>query len=273
MVLYLEPLTQRAPRAQRQSAASLTLRRFCGARVPDSSARLLSNGDTALSVEFGERIDRATSERVLALYDRLARAALPGVVELLPTFRSLMIHYDPVRTSRATLARELAPMLEGLQGVKPATRRWSIPVCYDPQFALDLEEVASRTGLAPSEVIELHSTTTYHVYMIGFLPGYPYLGDLPARLALPRRENPRTQVPMGAVAIATTQTAVYTLQGPGGWHILGRTPLPLWSRRRNPPALLAPGDQVRFAPIARDEFERLARQAEAGEIDLEPVAE
>jgi KipI family sensor histidine kinase inhibitor len=142
-------------------------------------------------------------------------------------------------------------------------------VCYDPAFALDLEDVAARTGLAPSEVVESHSATTYHVYMIGFLPGYPYMGDLPARLALPRRENPRTQVPAGSVAIATTMTAVYTLQSPGGWHILGRTPAPLWNRRRSPPAVLAPGDKVRFAPVSLDEFERLAQRAAAGALELE----
>ncbi len=231
--------------------------------------RLLPNGDTALAVEFGERIDRATSERVLALHDRLAHAALPGVVELLPTFRSLMVHYDPLRTSHAELSRRLEPLLDGLEAVRPAARRWTIPVSYDPAFALDLEEVAARTGLTPAEVVEQHSTTTYHVYMIGFLPGYPYMGDLPARLALPRRENPRTQVPAGSVAIATTMTAVYTLQSPGGWHILGRTPVPLWDRRRSPPAVLAPGDKVRFAPVGMDEFARLAEQAAAGDLELE----
>jgi inhibitor of KinA len=240
--------------------------------VSDSQPRLLPNGDTALAVEFGERIDRATSERVLALHDRLARAALPGVVELLPTFRSLMVHYDPVRTSGTALARAIEPLLDGLEGVRPAARRWTLPVCYDPAFALDLEEVAARTSLTPAEVIEHHSATTYHVYMIGFLPGYPYMGDLPQRLALPRRENPRTQVPAGSVAIATTMTAVYTLASPGGWHILGRTPVPLWSRRRNPPAVLAPGDKVRFAPIDIAEFERLASEAAAGGLELESVA-
>jgi len=237
--------------------------------VSDLQVRLLSNGDTALAVEFGERIDRATSERVLALHDRLARAALPGVVELLPTFRSLMVHYDPLRTSRAELARGIEPRLDGLAGVRAPARRWTLPVCYDPAFALDLEEVAARTGLTPAEVVECHSTTTYHVYMIGFLPGYPYMGDLPARLALPRRENPRTRVPAGSVAIATTLTAIYTLESPGGWHILGRTPASLWSRRRNPPAVLAPGDEVRVAPVDRTEFERLAERAAAGELDLE----
>ena len=234
--------------------------------------KLLSNGDTALAVEFGERVDRGTSERVLALHDRLSHAALPGIVELLPTFRSLMVHYDPVRTSRAELWRGIEPLLAGLEGVHPAARRWTIPVCYDPAFALDLAEVATRTGLTPAEVIECHSRMTYHVYMIGFLPGYPYMGDLPARLALPRRENPRTQVPAGSVAIATTMTAVYTLESPGGWHILGRTPVPLWNRRRDPPAALAPGDKVRFASIDRDEFERLVARAAAGELDLEREA-
>jgi KipI family sensor histidine kinase inhibitor len=238
-------------------------------RASDPRPRLLPNGDTALTVEFGERIDRATSERVLALHERVARAALPGVVELLPTFRSLMVHYDPARTTHAALADAIAPLAAGLEGVKPAARRWTLPVCYDPSFALDLDEVAARTGLTPAEVIEHHSATTYHVYMIGFLPGYPYVGDLPARLALPRRENPRTQVPAGSVAIATTLSAIYTLASPGGWHILGRTPAALWSRRRTPPAVLAPGDQVRFAPIGMAEFERLAAQAAAGQLELE----
>lgn len=237
--------------------------------MSDPQLRLLSNGDTALAVEFGERIDRGTSERVLALHERLARAALPGVVELLPTFRSLMVHYDPLRTSRAELARAIVPLADGLAGIPPAARRWTLPVCYDPAFALDLDEVASRTGLAPAAVVECHSSATYHVYMIGFLPGYPYLGDVPARLALPRRENPRTRVPAGSVAIATTLSAIYTLESPGGWHILGRTPALLWNRRRDPPAVLAPGDEVRFAPIGIDEFERLAGQAAAGRLELE----
>jgi KipI family sensor histidine kinase inhibitor len=235
--------------------------------------KLLSHGDTALAVEFGERIDRAVSERVLALYERLAQTLPPGVVELVPTFRSLMVHYDPLRTSRAELSQLLERTLRGLEGARPAARRWSIPVCYDPAFGLDLQEVASRTGLAPADVIACHSAVIYHVYMIGFTPGYPYMGDLPAQLALPRREDPRTEVPSGSVAIATSMTAVYTLQSPGGWHILGRTPVPLWNRRRSPPSLLAPGDKVRFVPVAMDEYDRVARQAEAGEFTFEPETE
>jgi allophanate hydrolase subunit 1 len=123
--------------------------------------KLLSHGDTALAVEFGERIDRAVSERVLALHERLAQTLPPGVVELVPTFRSLMVQYDPLRTSRGELSQLLERMLRGLDGTRPAARRWSIPVCYDPVFGLDLREVASRTGLAPADVIACHSALVY----------------------------------------------------------------------------------------------------------------
>ncbi len=232
--------------------------------MPAPQHRILSSGDTALVVEFGDGIDRRTSERVLALGERLGRAALRGVVELMPTFRSLMVHYDPVATSRRELAAAIAPHLDGLEGAAPAGNSAEIPVCYDPAFGLDLAHVASATGLSKEAVVAMHSGETYHVYMIGFTPGYPYMGDLPPALVLPRREDPRTQVPAGSVAIATAMTAVYTLQSPGGWHILGRTPLPLWSRERGDrPALLAPGDKVRFVPVGMDEFQRLERQAAA----------
>jgi inhibitor of KinA len=246
--------------------------RLLEARVSTPSVKLLSHGDTALAVEFGERIDRALSEQVLALHDRLAQAPPSGVVELVPTFRSLMVHYDPLRTSRVQLSQALERALGDLESSRPAARRWNIPVCYDPACGLDLHEVAARTGLAPADVVACHSAVVYHVYMIGFTPGFPYLGDLPAQLALPRRENPRTQVPSGSVAIATAMTAVYTLPSPGGWHILGRTPVPLWNRHRKPPSLLAPGDKVRFVPIPMDEYGRIARQAEAGDLTLEPEA-
>ena len=126
---------------------------------------------------------------------------------------------------------------------------WRIPACYDPSLSPDLAEVATRTGLTPQQVAERHSAVTYHVYMVGFLPGYPYMGDLPAELALPRRENPRTKVPPGSIAIATTLTAVYTLESPGGWHLIGRTPAPLWDLRRDRPVVLQAGDKVVFRPI------------------------
>jgi|SRR5581483_4345277 len=232
--------------------------------------RFLAAGDTALVVEFGDRVDAAISGLVLALASRLAEAAIPGVVEAVPTFRSLMVHYDPLRLPQADLRRRLEPLLEGLVARESAGRRWRIPACYDESVALDLAEVAQRVGLGVSDVVARHSATTFHVYMMGFLPGFPYLGGLPEELELPRRENPRIRVPAGSVAVAMAMTCIYTLESPGGWHVLARTPAPLWDMRRSPPALLAAGDTVRFAPVSLREYERMLAQAAAGELRLEP---
>jgi KipI family sensor histidine kinase inhibitor len=234
--------------------------------------RFLPCGDTALAVEFGDGIDRRVSALVLALAERLAAARIAGIVELVPTFRSLMIHHDPSALPQAELRQKLEPLLSGLEASQDSGRLWSIPACYDASLAPDLAEVASRTGLSPAQVVERHSAVTYHVYMVGFLPGFPYMGDLPPELALPRRENPRTKVPAGAIAIATTQTAVYTLESPGGWHLIGRTPVPFWDLRRNPPAVLAPGDKVVFAPVSLGEYGRLLAEAASGAFELVPEA-
>lgn len=232
--------------------------------------RLLACGDTALAVEFGDAIDGRVSALVLALAERLAAAAIPGIGELVPTFRSLTVYYDPTVLAQAELKHGLHPLLGGLEAAKGAGRLWRVPACYDASLAPDMAEVAHRTGLTSDEVAERHSAATYHVYMVGFLPGYPYMGDLPQELALPRRENPRTKVPPGSIAIATSLTAVYTLESPGGWHLIGRTPVPLWDLRRDPPAVLAAGDKVQFEPIALEAYEALAERAAAGTFRLQP---
>lgn len=235
--------------------------------------KFLSSGDTALCVEFGDRVDRKVSARVLALAGRLEAAAIAGIVELVPTFRSLMIHYDPAVLGQKELIAQLQPLLAGLDATEAPGRHWLIPACYDPSIAPDLEEVASRTGLSPDEVVQRHSATTYHVYMLGFLPGYPYLGDLPPELELPRRDNPRTKVPAGSIAIATTLTSIYVLESPGGWHVIGRTPARLWDLRRESPVLLRAGDKVVFQAVPIEEYEELARKAELGEFRLDPQAD
>jgi KipI family sensor histidine kinase inhibitor len=236
------------------------------------AARLLPCGDTALAVELGDAVNRHVNALVLALAERLAAAAIAGVVEAVPTFRSLTIHYDPLAVSHKELKARLAPLLSGLRAAEDSGRRWRIPVCYDESFAPDLAEVAERTGLSAARVVEAHSSVAYHIYMMGFLPGHPYLGDLPAALALPRRRTPRTSVPPGSVAIATTLSAIYPLESPGGWHLVGRTPALLWDIRRERPALLAAGDRVRFVPISRGEHDALASRAAAGEWQPEPEA-
>ena len=230
--------------------------------------RFLPGGDTALVVEFGDRVDRALSGLVLALGQKLEDAAVPGVVEVVPTFRSLMVHYDPVRLPQAELKARIAPLIDGSAAGERIGRRWRIPVCYDESVGLDLADVARRMGLSTAQVVERHSATTFHVYMMGFLPGLPYLGDLPKEFELPRRENPRVKVPAGSVSVAMTMTVIYTLESPGGWHILGRTPVPLWNLRDDPPAVLAAGDKVVFDPVSLREYEMLSAKAAAGELRL-----
>ena len=231
--------------------------------------RFLASGDTALVVEFGDVIDRHVSEQVLGLAGRLRGAALPGVVELLPTFRSLMVHYDPVRISGADLRSAIAALLTG-ETAPGQAKLWRVPVCYEGELAPDLAEVAAATGLHPREVVALHAKTRYHVYMVGFLPGYPYMGDLPARLVLPRRADPRVRVPPGAVAIATTMTAIYPLESPGGWHLIGTTPIRIFDAAWEQPALFAPGDAVAFEPVDRRSFDALQDAVRRGAYRLDP---
>jgi KipI family sensor histidine kinase inhibitor len=235
--------------------------------------RFLAAGDTALVVEFGDQVDRVISDRVIGLADAVGAQAIPGVVELVPTFRSLMVHYDPLRISYADLEAAIAPLLDGIGAVRHHGRRFTLPVAYGGAFGPDLEEVAERTGMSSEDVIRLHTSVAYHVYAIGFLPGYSYMGDGPAELSLPRRESPRLRVPMGSVSIAFRQVGIYSLESPGGWNLLGRTPVRLFDTRRQTPVLFAPGDEVRLEPISPDRFHQLAVEAAAGRLDLHATGE
>lgn len=235
--------------------------------------RFLAAGDTALVVEFGDRVDRTLSELVLALARKLDGAGIPGLVEVVPTFRSLMVHYDPLQVTHAELQRRLMPLIDGLEATEIAGRRWRIPACYDESLGLDLAEVAQRIGLSKSQVVERHSSANELVYMMGFLPGLPYLGGLPPEFGLPRRENPRMKVPPGSISVAMAMTVIYPLESPGGWHILARTPAPLWDMRRAKPALFAAGDTVTFAPVSLGQYEVMLAKAAAGELRVEPEAQ
>lgn len=230
--------------------------------------RFLSAGDTAMVVEFGDRIERPLSDRVLRLGAKVRTAALAGVVETVPTYRSLMVHYDPLRTDHATLQGQLAGMLDDAQGAAQEARLWRVPACYEAAHAPDLDDVARRTGLGTREVVDLHSGTLFHIYMIGFVPGYPYMGDLPDALVLPRRADPRIRVPAGSIAIAANMTAIYPLESPGGWHLIGTTPIRLFDPLRPRPALFGPGDKVRFEPIPASRFEEIRRASAGGDYNI-----
>ncbi len=234
--------------------------------------RHLNCGDTAFSVEFGTAIDPAINAKVMGLHAAIKAAAaagrLPGVVETVPSFRALLVHYDPLRTSRVALEPAIDALAAQGRSATTEGRRWRIPCCYDdPELAPDLPEVAERTRLTASQVVALHSGAEFTVYVVGFMPGFPFMGGLPKALELPRRKQPRVAVPQSSVAIALVMTGIYPWESPGGWHLIGRTPLQMFDPRRAQPSLFGPADRVRFRAIARAEFDALASQQKAGTLD------
>lgn len=220
-------------------------------------ARFLPVGDTAIAVEFGSVIAPEINALVHRTAALLALAPPPGLVETVPTFRSLLVHYDPCVTSAETLQAALAELDLGENAGTATARLWHLPVLYGGEAGPDLEEVARATGLSAEAVIALHSGQDYRVYVQGFLPGFAYLGDLPAELDLPRLTVPRVRVPAGSVAIAQRMTGVYPLESPGGWRLIGNTPVRFFDPGLTPPTLFTPGDRVRFVPVDAAEHGRV----------------
>jgi KipI family sensor histidine kinase inhibitor len=236
------------------------------------SVRYLSCGDTAFTVEFGNEISPQINDQVMALHAAIgaAKAAgkLGGVVETVPSMRSVMVIYDPLATTRAELQPKIATLIAGGLKVAMKGRRVTIPCCYDdPEFAPDLAEVAERTKKTPEQVIAGHLASPFKVYALGFMPGFAYSAGLEHSLYLPRRSQPRVRVPRSSVAIAMNMTIVYSFESPGGWHLIGRTPLWMFDQRRDQPVFLAPGDSLTFQRIDRKTYDRIARQVEAGTLD------
>jgi len=224
---------------------------------------ILAAGDAALVVEYEERIDPAINRRVHALAQALAEQAIPGLREAVPSYRSLLVHYDPLRLSYAEARSLVKEVLQRYaEASLPEPRRVEIPTVYGGEYGPDIGAVAEHNGLTTEEVIRVHSGVAYTVYMLGFAPGFPYLGGLPEGLSTPRLSTPRERVPAGSVGIAGSQTGVYPLATPGGWQLIGRTPVALFDPHRVPPAFLRPGDLVSFAPISPDEY--AARLQEVG---------
>ncbi|HEV2675245.1 MAG TPA: 5-oxoprolinase subunit PxpB [Aliidongia sp.] len=230
--------------------------------------RFLAAGDAALVVEYGEVIDPVLIAAVQRLDRRLAAAHVPGVIETVPSFRSLMVHYDPLATSQA----QVIAAIQGLEADDPTAasepgRAWRLPVCYEAGFAPDLADVAAATGLAPEAVTAAHAGNGFTVAVVGFLPGCPFLAALPDNFNLPRRTAPRTRVPAGSVAVAQKLSVIYPTESPGGWHLIGNCPVPLFDARWDRPALLAPADRIRFQPIDAEEHGRILAAARAGDYD------
>lgn len=209
----------------------------------------LPAGDTAILVRLGKTIDLETNRRVHALASRIRRAPIEGIGTAVPGYATLMVHYDPLRLDvESAMAWLQAQVAAAVSEPLPAPRRVEVPVRYGGVHGPDLDFVAHHTGLSPEEVVCRHAGAEYQVYFLGFTPGFPYLGGLDPRLATPRLETPRQRVPAGSVGIAGAQTGIYSVESPGGWRLIGWTPLRLFDPQADPPALLAPGDMVCFIP-------------------------
>jgi KipI family sensor histidine kinase inhibitor len=224
--------------------------------------RLLPVGDAAVTVEFGDAIDPAINDRVLAFtraVDELIRDDRRGIIEVVPTFRSATVYFDPLTTEAETVAGRLRALADALpSGRAGQSKTVEVPVVYGGEFGPDLGEVAAYAGLSVEEIARLHASVAYRCYMLGFSPGFPYLGLVPEAIAMPRLAEPRVSVPPGSVGIAGSQTGLYPLESPGGWRLIGRTPLRLYDPDRAHPFLIEAGDTVRFVPISRAEFDRLS---------------
>ena len=220
--------------------------------------RFRAASDRAMLVYLGEEIGLPTHERVLKLLRLLQKEPPAWLRNLQPAYTSLMVTFDACRVDHAQVEATLREFEARAAAMhSPEQRTVEIPVCYGGEFGPDLEDVAQAHGLKPAEVIQLHASRTYHAYFLGFAPGFAYLGELPEEIATPRLESPRKKVPAGSVGIAGRQTAVYPFATPGGWRLIGRTPLPVFRSDREPMELASVGDQVRFRPVSREEFREL----------------
>lgn len=228
--------------------------------------RILACGDSAVTVEFGKVIDERINGRVLALDRAVTLAAVSGIRETVPTYRSLLVHYDPLVINYTTISERLIALASNLDLANIGSRWWRVPVAYGGDCGIDLDHVARVHNMTTTEVIARHTACNYTVAMIGFTPGFAYLSGLDPSLATPRRDEPRQETPPGTISIGGAQACVQCLASPSGWHLLGRTPVRTFQPKRDPVFLMEPGDRVTFHAIAPKEFEALTRASERGEI-------
>jgi inhibitor of KinA len=223
-----------------------------------SRPQIVPAGDSTLVVEFEARVDPIVNERAIRLADRMRAAAITGVRDVMPTYRSVAVFFDPLRTNYDDLLDRLGREADLLDDTPPAQRPpLRIPVCYGGELGPDLDGVAARANMSPEQVVAVHSSETYRVFMLGFLPGFAYMGLVDLRIAAPRHLTPRVRVPKGSVGIAGRQTGIYPAETPGGWQLLGRTPVRPFDINRASPFLFRAGDAVQFVSVDRDEYERL----------------
>jgi inhibitor of KinA len=226
-----------------------------------------SAGEGGLVVELGDAIDPIVNARVHWLARQVRARLADRIIEVVPTYRSLLVRHDPLRASRRGLERAVEALLSNMpanaEAALGAARTVHVPACYGGELGPDLDDVGRHAGIAPADVVDLHASATYVVYLLGFTPGFPYLGGMSERIATPRLATPRARVPAGSVGIGGSQTGIYPVESPGGWRIIARTPLRLLDPGAPRPFLLAPGDRLRFEPVTRSELDEVARRVAA----------
>lgn len=232
--------------------------------------RFLPAGDRALTVEFGNEISEEINNAVINLTSVIENEALLGIEEIVPTYRSILVYYDPLHISLVELKNKIMDLIIKSSNLKAReTKLYTVPVVYGDEFGPDLLYVANYNNLREEDVIKLHTSVDYKIYMIGFAPGFPYLGGMPKSIATPRLATPRKLVKAGSVGIAGEQTGIYSIDDPGGWRIIGRTPLQIYNPKNNPPVLFKAGDYIRFKSISKEEYEEIKDKIISGSYILE----
>ena len=229
------------------------------------NVKILTAGDSSILIQFGNAIDPDINARIAATVQLMKEQHIEGVVDIIPAFCSLLINYDP----RVISYEEMRTRMEKILSVEIAAgarkkKVFEIPVCYGGEFGPDLATIAEHAGLSEQEVIDIHTSTDYLIYMLGFLPGFTYLGGLDERIHTPRLANPRIRIPAGSVGIGGSQTGIYPMDSPGGWQLMGLTPVKTYDPDREVPILVEAGDYIRFVPVDRAEYERIKAEVEQG---------
>ena len=229
-------------------------------------------GDKGLLVEFENKVAPEINDKVHSLYDEIKLEDIEGVLECIPTYRSLLINYDPLEVDFSQLKGSVSQLVRKVEEKDLDSlehRVVILPTVYGGEFGPDLDDVCDINNLTQEEVVDIHSCRKYRVYMMGFTPGFPYLGGMSERISTPRLESPRKTIPAGSVGIGGDQTGVYPIDSPGGWRLIGRTPVDLYNPDENPPVAFKPGDMVEFVPVDEDDFERISEKVKADEYELE----
>lgn len=236
--------------------------------------RYLTSGDKGLVVEFGNEISEAVNKKVRNLYLAIHKSQISGIYEMIPTYRSLLIQYNPIEIEVNKLIEILVEIENSLDSIDlPKPRIIEIPTIYGGEFGEDLKFVSEHSGMSENEVIKIHSSVDYRIYMLGFSPGFPYLGGMSEKIETPRLKTPRTKIPAGSVGIAGKQTGIYPMESPGGWQLIGRTPLKLYDPKSETPIILQAGDYIRFVPIEKDEYENISSLVEKNQYEIKIVTE